>query len=235
VVAVSQALKQALVAPGVDPGKVHVLRNGVDTRVFHPTNDAVERGQLGAHGTLLVSVGNLIELKGNDLVIRSLPALPGTSLWLIGDGPDRERLESIARHAGVAERVRFIGEVPQSELPRYYAAADALVLASSCEGWPNVLLEAMACGTPVVAALVGGTPEIVTSPAAAVLFEPRTREALVTAIRQLLLNPPNTEQTRRHAEEFSWDDTTRGQLALFEQVVGGRTSHGSRREQIGII
>lgn len=108
-------------------------------------------------------MGNLVELKGNDLLIRSLSSLPEVFVWLVGEGPDRGRLESLARQAGVAERVRFVGQVAQSELPRYYSAADALVLASSREGWPNVLLEAIACGTPVVASRVGGTPEIVGS------------------------------------------------------------------------
>jgi glycosyltransferase involved in cell wall biosynthesis len=139
-------------------------------------------------------------------------------------------LESLARVTGVGQRVRFIGAVAQAELPRYYSAADALVLASSREGWANVLLEAMACGTPVVAARVEGTPEVVTSGAAGVLFEPRTHEALGAAIRQLLRNPPGRDQTRRHAEAFSWDETTRGQLTLFERVVDARVCPGTGRQ-----
>lgn len=122
--------------------------------------------------------------------------------------------------------MRFLGQL-QSELPRCYSAADALVLASSREGWPSVLLEAMACGTPVVAARVDGTPEVVTSRAAGVLFEPRTVAALADAIRGLLKNPPERAETRRHAEQFSWDETTRGQLALFERVVGSISRPGS--------
>ena len=94
------------------------------------------------------------------------------------------------------------------------------MLASTREGWPNVLLEAMACGTPVIAARVGGTPEIVTSPVAGVLFEPRTAEALAGAVRRLLECPPGRDDTRRQAEGFNWDETTRGQLALFRRIVG---------------
>src|SRR5262249_23921163 len=157
---------------------------------------------------------NLVELKGNDLVVRSLTALPETMLCLVGEGPDRGRLETLAHEVGVGDRVRFVGQLPESELPRYYSAADALVLASSREGWPKVLLEAVACSTPVVAARVGGTPEVVTSTAAGVLFEPRTVDALTDAIQVLLKNPPERPETRRHAERFSWDEITRGQLAL---------------------
>jgi teichuronic acid biosynthesis glycosyltransferase TuaC len=222
VVAVSQALRRSLEELGVDRAKICVLRNGVDLDVFRPLDRDAERARLGVGGRLLLSVGNLVELKGNEFAIGSLKSLPEATLFLIGDGPDRCRLESIARKTGVAERVRFIGAVVQTDLPRYYSAADALVLASSREGWPNVLLEAMACGTPVVAARIGGTPEVVTSPAAGVLFEPRTAEALGRAIRELLESPPRRDDTRRHAETFSWDETTRGQLALFRSIVGSR-------------
>jgi teichuronic acid biosynthesis glycosyltransferase TuaC len=219
VVAVSQALKGSLEQLGVDGAKICVLRNGVDAQVFRPLDRDAARARLGVDGRLLLSVGNLVELKGNDLAIRSLPSLPEVTLLFAGDGPDRARLESISREAGVAERVRFAGAVAQTDLPSFYSAADALLLASSREGWPNVLLEAMACGTPVIAARVGGTPEIVTSPAAGVLFEPRTEAALAAAVRELFEKLPGRDETRRHAEHFSWEETTRGQLALFQRIV----------------
>jgi teichuronic acid biosynthesis glycosyltransferase TuaC len=227
VVAVSQALKGSLEQLGVDGAKICVLRNGVDAQAFRPLDRDAERARLGVDGRLLLSVGNLVELKGNELAIRTLPSLPEATLVFVGDGPDRARLESVSHEAGVAQRVRFTGSVAQAELPRYYSAADALVLASSREGWPNVLLEAMACGTPVIAARVGGTPEIVTSRAAGVLFEPRTAEALSAAVRDLLEKPPGRDETRRHAEQFSWDETTRGQLALFRRIVVSNGRLGS--------
>jgi len=227
VVTVSHALKGATERLGVDPQSISVLRNGVDAHAFRPLDRDAERSRLGVTGRLLLSVGNLVELKGNDLVIQSLSALSDTILCLVGEGPDRGRLEALVRGMAVGDRVRFLGQLPQSELPRYYSAADALVLASSREGWPNVLLEAMACGTPVVAARVGGTPEVVTSRAAGVLFEPRTVAALADAIRGLLKNPPERAETRRHAEQFSWEETTRGQFGLFERVVGSVGRPGS--------
>jgi teichuronic acid biosynthesis glycosyltransferase TuaC len=230
VVAVSQALQRGLEQLGVDAAKTVVLRNGVDADAFRPLDRAAERSRLGVTGEVLISVGNLVELKGNDLVIRSLRLLPETTVLLVGDGPDRSRLELVAHEAGVAERVRFVGAVAQTELPRYYSAADALVLASSREGWPNVLLEAMACGTPVVAARVGGTPEIVVSPAAGVLFESRTVEALAAAVRGLLDGPPRREDTRRYAEGFGWEATTRGQLQVFQSIVGVDVGNARRAE-----
>jgi glycosyltransferase involved in cell wall biosynthesis len=138
-------------------------------------------------------------------------------------------LELLARATGVGPRVRFIGTVAQAELPRYYSAADALVLASSREGWANVLLEAMACGTPVIASRIEGSTEVVTSTAAGVLFEPRTAEALASATQEFLGSPPRRADTRRYAEGFSWEETTRGQLALFQRIVGSSDRFGNDR------
>jgi teichuronic acid biosynthesis glycosyltransferase TuaC len=228
VVTVSSALRHSLERLGVDPGKICVLRNGVDLDAFRPLDREAERIRLGVNGRLLLSVGHLVERKGHDLVIRSLKWLGGFTLLIIGDGPERSRLELLARATGVAQRVRFIGAVAQAELPRYYSAADALVLASSREGWANVLLEAMACGTPVIASRIGGSTEAVTSTAAGVLFEPRTAEALASAAQEFLGNPPKREDTRRYAEGFSWEATTRGQLALFQRIVGSSGRRGER-------
>ena len=104
-------------------------------------------------------------------------------------------------------------------LPEVYGAADALVLASSREGWANVLLEAMACGTPVVASNIWGNPEVVKTSASGVLMEQNTPEGIARAVRTLFANLPARTATRAYAEGFSWDDTTRGQIALFRGVI----------------
>jgi glycosyltransferase involved in cell wall biosynthesis len=115
--------------------------------------------------------------------------------------------------------VRFVGALPQDELRNYYGAADALVLASSREGWANVLLESMACGTPVVASAAGGSPEVVAAPEAGVVMAERTPEAVAAGVKQLFARRPDRADTRRYAEKFSWEETTRGQLQLFERVI----------------
>jgi len=197
VVTVSSALQSSLERLGVDPGKISVLRNGVDLDTFRPLDREVERMRLGVNGRVLVSVGHLVERKGHDLVIRSLKWLGDCTLLIIGDGPERNRLEVLARATGVGQRVRFIEAVAQAELPRYYSAADALVLASSREGWANVLLEAMACGTPVIASRIDGSTEVVTSAAAGVLFAPRTAEALASGAAERLETATRREDTPR--------------------------------------
>ena len=93
-----------------------------------------------------------------------MKSIPDTTLLIAGAGEERGRLEHQIAAAGLSGRVRLLGEVAHEELPSLYSAADALVLASSREGWANVLLESMACGTPVVATDVWGTAEVVRTP-----------------------------------------------------------------------
>lgn len=220
VITVCDALKTELVQLGADPASITPLRNGVDLQRFHQGDRAGLRRELGLDGFTLLSVGHLVELKGHDLAIGALPHLPGVTLLIAGSGVELPRLQALARELKVEERVRFLGAVPQPELPRYYGAADALVLASSREGWANVLLESMACGTPVVASRVWGTPEVVAAPAAGVLMKERSRQGVLDAVNALRADYPAHDDTRRYAEQFSWDSTTAGQLKLFNAIVG---------------
>jgi glycosyltransferase involved in cell wall biosynthesis len=229
-VTVCAALKERLVELGAQEEKVRVLRNGVDLERFHPGDRHTIRARLGLTGPTLLSVGHLIPRKGHDLVIEALVLLPPEVVLLIaGDGPEEERLRTLVAAKGVAGRVRFLGRLGHDALREVYEAADILVLASSREGWANVLLEAMACGTPVVASNVWGTPEVVAAEAAGVLMRDRTREGVAEGVRTVLSRPPSRDATRAYAEGFSWDATTRGQLDLFRDVLaagGGATMKG---------
>ena len=131
-------------------------------------------------------------------------------------------LERMAHELGVDARVRFAGVVPQDELAWYYSAADALVLCSISEGWANVLLEAMACGTPVITTAIPGTVEVVTAPDAGALMRDRSPDSLVEAFARLFADKPRRLATRTYAERFSWDATTRGQVALFSRILTAR-------------
>ena len=213
VITVCNALRDEVVALGVDAQRVVSLRNGVDLELFRPT----ERSPNDMF--TLLAVGHLVPVKAQDLIIGALTLLPGVRLVLAGDGPDRAKLENLARELKVADRVTFLGAVPQAQLRGHYGAADALVLSSSREGWANVLLEAMACGTPVVASRVYGTPEVVAAPEAGVLMAERTYQGVADAVNALRASYPDRGATRRYAERFSWDDTTEGQLRLFDEVL----------------
>jgi teichuronic acid biosynthesis glycosyltransferase TuaC len=218
-IAVSGALKQALVELGAAPERVAVLRNGVDLSLFRPVDRDTARRALGLSRPTLLSVGHLIERKGHHRVIEALCRLPGFDLLVVGDGPERGRLEQLSRRLGVADRVRLLGAVDHAALPAIYTAADALVLASSREGWANVLLEAMACGTPVIVSKVWGNPEVVRSREVGIVAEENTPDGIAAAVRDLFGKLPARPVVRAYAERFSWDETTQGQLALFRRVL----------------
>ena len=138
---------------------------------------------------------NLVPEKGHDLVIRALASFPEARLFLIGRGPQERSLRALATTLGLSERVRFMGLLTQHELAQIYGAADLLVLASSREGWASVLLESMACGTPVVATDVGGAKEVIRAPEAGMIVPERTPQMLANAIGQLLQPPPDRAAT----------------------------------------
>jgi teichuronic acid biosynthesis glycosyltransferase TuaC len=221
-ITVCAALKDGLVELGVEPAKIRVLRNGVDLQTFRPIDRAEARRRLDLTSPTLLSVGHLIPRKAHDLVIRAAAQLPGYHLLIAGLGPEEQRLRALARSEGVEDRVRFLGRIAHDQLREVYGAVDLLVLASSREGWANVLLESMACGTRVAASDVWGTPEVVAAPEAGALFKDRTPEAIAATVRKVMAQPEDRAATRRYAEGFSWDDTTRGQLELFRSILATR-------------
>lgn len=218
-ITVSNALSEVLSSIEVDRSKLTVLRNGVDLQRFHPQPQAEARQNLGwPTGPTLLSVGNLVENKGHDIAVKLLTQLPDFRLVIVGAGPERNALESLSAQLGVTERLIFAGRVAQENLLTYYSAADILILASSREGWPNVLLESMACGTPVVATDVGGIPEVITTPDAGRMTDDRSATGFLKIIKDLWDNYPERMAVRRYAEMFSWEATTAGQISLFQSI-----------------
>jgi teichuronic acid biosynthesis glycosyltransferase TuaC len=123
---------------------------------------------------------------------------------------------------GVANRIRLFGRLEQDRLPEIYSAADLLLLVSTNEGWSNVLLESMACGTPVVVSDIDGIGDIVAAPEAGRILAETTPATLAAAIRDLLAAPPARGATRRYAEQFDWQSTTQGQIDLCREVCEAR-------------
>lgn len=223
-IGVSNALVDILRGWDVPPERLKVMRNGVDLERFQPVAPDQARQALGlSGGPILLAVGNLVELKGHHLIIEALALLraehPDARLVLVGDGIERSRLVELAGRLGVADRVRFAGQRPHTELGQWYSAADVSILASSREGWPNVLLESMACGTPVVAARIGGTPEIVQAKVAGTLVDARSPAAFARAIAELLASRPERSAVREYAQGFGWGATTQAQLTAFEHML----------------
>jgi len=223
-VAVSAALRDEMGKIGLPVDKISVLPNGVDLELFRPLPDRQAiRDRTGVSATTILSVGTLLRSKGHDQVIRALAMLPDIELIIAGEGPQHAGLIKLAAELGLRGRVRLIGSVSQDDLVCYYNAADAVVLASAREGMPNVLLESLACGTPVVATRVGGIPEIVTDPVLGeLLVDPAPAElaAAIAGVIDRAADPDSRQRVRRLAERFDWNDTT----ALLSALLRGHVA-----------
>ncbi|MBI4878944.1 MAG: glycosyltransferase [Planctomycetes bacterium] len=201
-----------------------VLRNGVDAERFRPLPMAECRRSLGLPqgGRVLVSVGFLVPRKGHSLLLRALALIPAAErpfTVIAGDGPEEGALRSLAADLGLAEQVRLLGAVEHDALAAVYSSADLSVLASSREGWPNVLLESMACGTPVVATAVHGSPEVVADESVGLLVEEQSAEALAGALQAALARGFDRERVRRYALGMSWRETSAGLERVFQEVL----------------
>jgi teichuronic acid biosynthesis glycosyltransferase TuaC len=219
VIAVSSRLKQALLDLGMAASKLVVLRNGVDTEMFRPTDRHAARVRFGFDSQpIALCVGNLVQEKGFELAIDALVQMHDWQLLIVGDGPARAQLAEHALRAGVARRVRFHPNMPQHELADAYSAADVLLLTSTREGWPNVVLESLACGTPVVAVDVGAVDEMITDPAIGRVIADRDAVRLAGAVNDLMRSRPDRDRTREHACQFDWPTISRGQWDIFTRV-----------------
>ena len=219
-VAVSDALAARLREIGADPATTRVIPNGVDLEGFRPIDRAAARRSLGiADGRWLLSAGQLVPNKGHDAVIRALLLLPGFGLLIAGDGPEEGALRRLAAEAQVADRVRFLGRVPPERMRHSYCAADCLVLASLREGMPNVLLESLASGTPVIATRVGGCPDIVRSPVAGRLIDAPDPHSIASAVQDLMRAQPSSGDVAAYARRFAWGPSIEMQLAEFRRIA----------------
>jgi teichuronic acid biosynthesis glycosyltransferase TuaC len=216
--AVSGALKADMAASGINADKIMVHYTGLDQSRFMPRDRATEKARLGIAGPLILSVGALIPRKGQDLLISALPALPDAMLLLAGRGESESDYRALAAKLGVADRVSFLGSVPHDDLPALFAAADVMALVSSSEGLANAWVEALACGTPIVAGDVGGIRELIKTPEAGRIVA-RTPEAIAEAVADILASPPSREAVAANVSAFSWDENARQLAAFFRRVA----------------
>lgn len=218
VITVSNNLRRDLVEMGVDGAKISTLRNGVDLVKFSPSSSSEVSRRWGPGPVLLFS-GWLIDRKRVDLFLEVAALIPGLTAVVVGDGPLKSGLQAMAKTLGIEKRVIFHGQVSPEEMPDIYRAADVLLLPSDREGWANVLLESMACGTPVVTRAIGGAPDFITDRAAGIVVDSAKPEDLSEAVLDLIENPPGQTNTRAFAENFDWRSTSKGQMKIFEAAI----------------
>lgn len=221
-VCVSQALKDHLPEYGLPLDRAVVIPNGIDTERFAPGDAREAREALGLplDARIVGAIGNLIPVKGYELLLQAMRDVPDALLALGGDGPERNRLEALARDLGIADRVRFLGH--QADPRAVYHAADLFAMSSRMEAFPLVALEAQSCGKPVVAFAVGGIPEAVEDGRTGRLAPPEDPAALASAIRDVLDDPRDLASAARGRIErhFSLPRMAERISRLYEEIAG---------------
>ena len=224
-IGVSQALTRSMRELGAAPEKLHAIPNGVDARRFHPVARAEARARTGTGpGRILLSVGHLTENKGFHRLIGALRALrklgdyEDVTVAIVGEGIFRKELEGLIASTGLGDRVRLAGERSHEELPFWYASADLSCIFSTLEGWPNVVLESLACGTPVLGTPVGGIPEILGDPGVVALVQGDDL-ALASGIAAALDRSWDRPAIARFAEARSWDRAGASLHGLFTSIL----------------
>jgi glycosyltransferase involved in cell wall biosynthesis len=223
-VTVSQDLANKLAALGINQEKLHVILNGVDSDSFKPQPKNAAKMELGFKHSekLLLFVGSHIPEKGCFELINAFNAIsqqePNCKLVMIGGGSAALALQDLVSQLKLDSKVIFAGKLSHDLLPRWFAAADALCLPSYREGIPNVIMEAMASGLPVVATSVGGIPEVVTDESG-ILITPKDVESLVKGLAQALSRQWNTDAIRASVKDYTWDATGQQYIQLINDAI----------------
>jgi glycosyltransferase involved in cell wall biosynthesis len=191
--------------------RIYVIPNGIDLEEYKDVMIIPNRKK----GTKeILFVGRLHPIKGVQYLLRAMKQvqekIPDARLILVGDGEERERLVSLSIQLGIQKYVQFIGITPHNVVKTFMQQADVFVLPSLSEGFPNVILEAMACGLPIIASRVGGIPDIITNDTNGYLVEVKDTNDMANKILLLLsddaLRKKLSDTNRHQIEKYSWEN-----------------------------
>jgi glycosyltransferase involved in cell wall biosynthesis len=215
VIALSDHMKEEL--QRMWPRDISIIPNGIDLQRFETVSQEAARSRLGigADERIVLYVGRLDSVKGLPYLVEAINLVkqrePRAHLVLVGDGPEREKLELLVDSLGVSKYVRFVGRVEPEGVPVYLAAGDVFVLPSVREGFGIVILEAMAAELPIVATNVGGIPSIIENETNGFLVEPQDAAQIADKV-SLILNSPQmkfnlSKNNREKVQKYSWDSS----------------------------
>ena len=230
IVAVSRPLADFAMELGASRDRVSIIPNGIDTSTFHTRDHLVCRAKHGipADAKVILSAGELIEAKGHHMVIQAIHELAkrGVATQAVvaggvahGGRPYDRELRQLVSGLGLESSVRFAGWVNRESLAELASAADVLCLASYTEGWPNVVHEALACGTPVVASAVGSVPDMIPSERYGLVVPARNQGALTIALGDALQRPWNRSDIATWGQARSWEHVADEVLTVMRQAV----------------
>lgn len=225
-IAVSQSLYRIMLA--IEPAiRAEVIGNGVDCRRFFREGRLQAREKLGLdpQAKIILSVAALKPVKGPDLLIRAgsllKAAVRGCKVLFVGEGPELRRLRRLAAQLDCADICEFVGRVANEELKTYYSAANVSCLPSRREGWPNVVLESLACGTPVVATRVGAVPDILSRPEIGIVVD-TTADAIYKGLEQALAREWDADLIAAHARPYTWESVAAQVEDFLTRMLDGR-------------
>jgi glycosyltransferase involved in cell wall biosynthesis len=229
VITVSQRLREFAIAMGAAPSRVRTIPNGIEVSVFY-LRDRVEsrlKHGIALDEKLILSAGALIERKGHHRIVRALKSLEDNGLrarLLIAGGPgpeggfERQTREVVAQ-CGLNSRVDFLGAVKPESLAELMSASDVLCLASSREGWPNVVHESLGCGTPVVSTDIGGIPDMLPSEQYGLIVPLGDQPALEQGLSRALRKTWDRDAISAWGRSRSWDCVAKEVLEVFDGVI----------------
>jgi glycosyltransferase involved in cell wall biosynthesis len=212
VIAVSKALKQKIITLGIPESHIEVIFNGIDTNKFKPLSQIRIREKLNLplDKRIVLFVGYLKPVKGLNYLLDAFSLLVSKknaplSLFIVGEGESKQNLLVQVKERDIADSVEFVGAKPHEEIPLWMNACDVFCLPSLNEGLPNVVLEALACGKPVVATNVGGIPEIIENGECGLLVPPGNSTELANAIYAVINKSFNSPKLRSRVIPRSWE------------------------------
>jgi D-inositol-3-phosphate glycosyltransferase len=231
--------RQLISLHSADPDRIDVVHPGVDLAMFTPGDQLAARAALGmaAYGHVVAFVGRIQPLKAPDVLLRAAAKLPDVRVLVVG-GPSGnglatpDELVRLADELGITDRVTFLPPQPRDQLANVYRAADVVAVPSYSESFGLVAIEAQACGTPVVAAAVGGLPVAVRDGVSGVLVHGHGVDDWAAAIAGLLERGPETMKAAAiaHAAGFSWAHTVDALLASYGRAINDYQARHARRD-----
>jgi len=223
-ITVSNDLKHKIVSEyNVDASKISVVSNGIDVGKFFYIEQELARKRLNlaTNRQYILTVSRLSSEKGLPHLLNAFAKIKNsaTELIIVGDGPLKDSLVSLGMALGINERVRFMSSLGHADICYWYNAADVFCLPSLWEGCPNVVIEALACGTPVVATQVGGIPDLVPSNDYGVLVPPGNPDSLALSLDKALAKDWNRQKISEFGSVNSWEDVADMVINIFNRVL----------------
>ena len=222
VVAVSQSLKESISKMVGSQKELFVIRNGVNYEIFSPMDKTKTRGNLHLpiNKKIILFIGSLIPIKGVDVLLRAFACMnkKNTNLLLVGKGASESELKALAKELHIETQVCFIGSKIHDEIPLWLNACDVFCLPSYNEGFPAVIIEALACGMPVVSTEVGGIPEAIANESLGILVKPGNKDELALALTKALKKEWDYHAIAEYGKRFSWDTIAEEYIKLYKSL-----------------